>query len=132
MIVDINAFVSAASKETLLPGTAVRIVAESGLLLKSVITEQELFVTLARPRLASLIPPSFRDWLSELFAAAELVRIIERIAACRDPNGDKFLELEINGHAALIMSGDADLLALNPFRQIPIVPPADFLQGLAR
>jgi len=70
---------------------------------------------LARPRLAPLIPPSFRDWLSELFAAAELVRIIEPIAACRDPTDAKFLELAINGHADLIISGDADLLALNPF-----------------
>ena len=40
----------------MLPGTAVRIVAESGLLLKSVITEQELFVMLDPPRLAPLIP----------------------------------------------------------------------------
>ena len=132
IVVDTNVFVSAASKEKSLPSTAVHILAESGLLLKSVITEQELFVTLARPRLAPLIPPSFRDWLSELFVAAELVRITERIAACRDPKDDKFLELAINGHADLIISGDADLLALNPFRQIPIVPPADFVQGLAR
>jgi predicted nucleic acid-binding protein len=42
------------------------------------------------------------------------------------------LELAINGHADLSISGDADLLALNPFQQIPIVPPADFVQGLAR
>jgi putative PIN family toxin of toxin-antitoxin system len=132
VVVDTNVFVSAALKEKSPPGTAVQIVAESGLLLKSVITEQELFVTLARPRLAPLIPPSFRDWLSELFTAAELVRIIERIAACRDSKDDKFLELAINGHADLIISGDADLLALNPFRQIPIVPPAYFVQGLAR
>ena len=70
IVVDTNVFVSAALKEKLLPSTAVQIVAESGLLLKSLITEQELFVTLARPRLVPLIPPSFRDWLSELFAAA--------------------------------------------------------------
>ena len=127
-----NVFVGAALKEKSPPSTAVQIVAESGLLLRSVITEQELFVTLARQRLAPLIPLSFRDLLSELLAAAELVRIIERIAACRDSKDDKFLELAINGHADLIISGDADLLALNPFRQIPIVPPADFVQGLAR
>ena len=130
--VDTNVFVSATLKEKSPPRTAVQIVAKSGLLPKSVITEQELFVTLARPRLARLIPPSFRDWLSELFSAAELVRIIERIAAYRDPKDDEFLELAITGHADLIISGDADLLALNPFRQIPIVPPADFVQGLAR
>jgi uncharacterized protein len=64
-------------------------------------------------------------------AAAELVTITERIAACRDPTDDKFLELAVNGHADLIVSG-ADLLALNPFRQIPIVTPAAFVQGIAR
>jgi predicted nucleic acid-binding protein len=32
----------------------------------------------------------------------------------------------------LIVSGDGDLLALNPFRQIPIVTPAAFVQGIAR
>ena len=49
-------------------------------------------------------------------ASAELVTISERIAACRDPTDDKFLELAINGRAHLIVSGDGDLLALNPFR----------------
>ena len=111
---------------------AVHLVAESGVFLKSTVTERELFVTLARPRLAPLIPRRFRDWLSELLAAAELVTITDRITACRDPKDDKFLELAVNGHADLIVSGDADLLALNPFRGIPIVTPATFVQGVAR
>jgi predicted nucleic acid-binding protein len=33
-----------------------------------------------------------------------------------------------NGKAEIIVSGDSDLLALNPFRGIPIVTPATFLQ----
>ena len=49
-----------------------------------------------------------------------------------DPTDDKFLELATNGHADLIVSGDADLLVLNPFRSISIVPPATFVQGVAR
>ncbi|HEX3525115.1 MAG TPA: hypothetical protein VHT52_23880 [Stellaceae bacterium] len=73
VVVDTNVFISAALKEKSIPGMAAHIAAESGVLLKSTITEQELFVTLARPRLASLIPPHFRDWLSELLTAAELV-----------------------------------------------------------
>jgi len=132
VVVDTNVFISAALKEKSLPGMAAHIVAESGLLLKSTITERELFVTLARPRLAPLIPSRFRDWLSELLAAAELVTITERITACRDPKDDKFLELAVNGRADLIVSGDADLLALNPFRGIPIVTPAIFVQGVGR
>ena len=95
---------------------------------KSTITERELFVTLDRPRLAPLIPPYFLDWLHELMAAAELVKITERIVACRDPKDDKFLELAVSGHVDVLVTGDSDLLALNPFRGIPIITPADFVR----
>jgi predicted nucleic acid-binding protein len=47
-----------------------------------------------------------------------------------DPKDDKFLELAVNGHADMIVSGDSDLLALNPFRDIPIVPPAIFIRAV--
>jgi len=59
VVVDTNVFISAALKEKSPPGTAAHLAAESHLLLKSMITERELFVTLARPRLAPLIPPRF-------------------------------------------------------------------------
>jgi uncharacterized protein len=131
VVVDTNVFISAGLKEDSPPETAVHLVAASHLLLKSAITEQELFVTLARPRLMPLIDPHFRDWLGELMAAAELINITERITACRDPRDDKFLELAVNGRADLIVTGDGDLLALNPFREIPIITSADFVQGRA-
>ncbi len=59
---------------------------------------------------------------------AEPLMISERVAACRDPTDDKFLELAVNGYADLIVSGDADLLALNPFRGIAIITPAAYAQ----
>ena len=65
--------------------------------------------------------------MKKLLGAAEIVTIAERIAACRDPTDDKFPELAVNGHADLIVSGDGDLLALNPFRQVPIITPAAFV-----
>ena len=129
VVVDTNVFISAGLKENSPPETVVYLAAANHFLLKSAITEQELFVTLARPRLAPLIQPRFQDWLHELMAAAELVNITERIAACRDSRDDKFLELAVNGHADLIVTGDGDLLALNPFREIPIITPAEFVQG---
>jgi len=64
-----------------------------------------------------------------VLAAAEVVFITERIVACRDPKDDKFLELAVNGRADLIISGDVDLLALDPFRGVPIVTPAAFVRG---
>jgi putative PIN family toxin of toxin-antitoxin system len=88
--------------------------------------------SVARPYFASLIDPDTQAWLKKLMAAAELVTITERIVACRDPTDDNFLELAVNGHADPIVSGDGDLLALNAFRQIPIVTPATFAQGVVR
>jgi uncharacterized protein len=39
--------------------------------------------------------------------------------------------LAVNGKADLIVSGDADLLVLNPFRDIPVVAPATFMRAAA-
>jgi putative PIN family toxin of toxin-antitoxin system len=97
-------------------------------LLKSAATEQQLLEVLARPYIAAATIPALREGVAMMLAAAELVSINDRIAACRDPTDDKFLELAVNGRADLVVSGDGDLLALNPFRDIPIVTPAAFVQ----
>ena len=103
-----------------------------GGLLKSLATEEQLFEVVARPYFISLIDPETQAWSRKLMGAAELVTITERITACRDPTDDKFLELAANGRADLIVSGDGDLLALNPFRNIAIITPAAFVQGVVR
>ena len=132
VVVDTNVFVSAALKDTSLPALAVHVVGQRGTLLKSLATERHLFEVAARPHLAALIAPAALGWLRTLLAAAELVTITERIAACRDPTDDKFLDLAVNGRADIIVSGDADLLILNPFRDIPIVTPGTFVQRATR
>jgi hypothetical protein len=54
----------------------------------------------------------------------------EPLSICRDPKDDKFLELAVAGKADVIVSGDDDLLVLDPFREIRIVPARAFLQML--
>jgi putative PIN family toxin of toxin-antitoxin system len=132
VVVDTNVFVSAALKDKSLPAMAVRMIEQRGILLKSIKTEQQLFAVIARPYLASLIKPDTLDWFKKMLAAAEMVTITESIVACRDATDDKFLDLAVNRHADFIISGDADLLVLNPFRGIPIVKAAAFVQGAAR
>jgi uncharacterized protein len=132
IVLDTNVLVSAALKRQSTPGMAALIVERRGGLLKSLVTEQQLVEVAARPYLVPLIDAETQAWLKKLLAAAELITITERIAACRDPSDDKFLELAVNGHADLIVTGDADLLVLNPFQEIPIVTPAQFVQGAAR
>jgi len=132
LVVDTNVFVSAVLKVNSLPFITVRWIDHHGGLLKSAVTEREILSVLTRPHIAAVTIPTFRDDLAKMLAAAELVAITERIVACRDPKDDKFLELAVAGRADLIVTGDRDLLALNPFRQIPIVTPATFVQGAAR
>ena len=132
LVVDTNVSVSAALKERSLPAIAVHLAARHGTILKSAATEAQLFAVLARPYLAPLVAPAAHDRLKALLAAAEPVTITGRIAACRDPTDDKFLELAVDGRADSILTGDADLLALDPFRGIPIIAPAAFVQRASR
>jgi putative PIN family toxin of toxin-antitoxin system len=48
---------------------------------------------------------------------------------CRDTKDNKFLELAVSANASCIITGDKDLLVLNPFRGIPILNAADFLNN---
>lgn len=132
IVVDTNILVSAALKDKSLPCIALRRAAQQGVLLKSLATERQALEVLARSYIAPLIPSATLNWIISLLASAELVDIAETIAVCRDPTDDKFLELAVSGHADFIVSGDADLLVLNPFRGIAILSPAIFAQGTCR
>jgi predicted nucleic acid-binding protein len=56
------------------------------------------------------------------------VTILSPVRACRDPRDDKFLEVAVHGRADAIVTGDRDLLDLNPFRGIAILTPAEYLE----
>jgi putative PIN family toxin of toxin-antitoxin system len=131
-VIDTGVFISAAIKMQTTPSLAIHRAVQSGVLLKSGSTEAEFLDVINRPYLARFISPEARAQMMQLMAAAELVTITERITACRDAKDDKFLEVAVNGQADIIITGDADLLVLNPFRDIPIVTPTAFLSGTAR
>lgn len=57
---------------------------------------------------------------------AEMIEINEAVVACRDPKDDKLLELAVCGNADFLVTGDKDLLVLNPFRGIEIITPRKF------
>lgn len=67
------------------------------------------------------------DFIDALIDDGRWVDVDVEIAACRDPKDDKFLSLAVSGAATHIITGDQDLLALDPFQGIRIVTPQDFL-----
>ena len=71
-------------------------------------------------------------FLQKFIRASLLVNITETIAVCRDEKDNKFLELAVSGNANLIITGDLDLLELNPFQSIEILTPDRFVDKFAR
>lgn len=132
LVVDTNVFVSAALKESSWPGELVRWLDGHHELLKSTATEAQVFEVSRRPYSVPRISPSFVDGVRRIFSKAELVVITERIVMSRDPTDDRFLELTANGHADVLVTGDLDLLVLNPFRGVPIITPRLFIQEVGR
>lgn len=59
------------------------------------------------------------------------IQVFGKLDVCRDKKDNMVLELAIEGNAILIVSGDDDLLSLNPFKGIQIITARAFLE-LAR
>jgi predicted nucleic acid-binding protein len=51
----------------------------------------------------------------------------EQVTDCRDPKDNLYLELALAAEADTIVSSDADLLVLHPWRSVRILRPADYL-----
>ncbi len=52
------------------------------------------------------------------------------VIACRDPQDNKFLEAALAGSADVVITGDDDLLVLNPFEGIDVLRPAELIARL--
>ena len=129
IVVDTNALISRLLLPRSVPGKAVRQAIEAGQVLISEATLAELADVLARPKFAPYVSIQDRQqFVRFLGRIAEMVPITHTIRACRDPKDDMFLELAVNGSAEVIITGDKDLLALNPFRGVLIVTPAQYLR----
>jgi putative PIN family toxin of toxin-antitoxin system len=128
VVIDTNVFISRLLLPNSVPGRAATRAIDSGTILVSEDTLYELADVLARPKLNHYLSLETRQqFFLELEEIAEFITIIQRIQACRDLKDDKFLELAVNGHAELILTGDQDLLELHPFCGIAIQSPTDYL-----
>ncbi len=71
------------------------------------------------------------ELLVDLEAVAEWTAINGVVQACRDPDDDKFLETALVAQADCIVTGDGDLLALDPFEHLRIMTAASFLEAVS-
>jgi putative PIN family toxin of toxin-antitoxin system len=128
-VVDTNVIVSASVFALSVPRQAVEKVLRNSILLLSGFTMDELKNVLFRSKFDRYVSREDRAlFLAQLSARAEFVSIIQVIRECRDPKDDKFLEVALNGRADVIITGDADLLALHPWRGIEVLSASDYLR----
>jgi len=68
-----------------------------------------------------------RDWKRE----GKIIETSSSFTDCRDVKDNKFLNLAFDGHASFIVTGDQDLLVLNPFGEIEIISAYEFLNDVS-
>ena len=129
-VIDTNTLISAFLFKYSNPRKAFERAVKKGHVCSSFKTYTEFNEVLLRSKFDKYISPE--EKLSALKKFKELVlfcEISETINECRDPKDNKFLELAVSAKASCIISGDMDLLELHPFRGIPILNAADFLNN---
>ena len=127
-VVDTNVLISYALSKNSVPGQASQRAMQQGKLLYSSETLEELTSKLMLPKFDRYISIKNRIAFIQRFTQeASRLQPDIHVRACRDPKDDMFLSLAISGNAALIISGDKDLLTMEKFQSIPIVTARTFL-----
>lgn len=132
-VFDTNVLISALLFNESKPAQAFFSALRTGEVLVSADMIVELNAVLGHKKFQRYVTEEERErFLRSLLQEAKLVEIREKVRACRDLKDARFLELAINGEADRIVSGDDDLLVLDPFRDIRILTPGDFLNFLSK
>lgn len=128
-VVDTNVLISRLLAPRGTAAQAVDAALASGVLLMSEATLSELVQVLGRPKFDHyLSDEARRRFIALLGGVSRMVRVAHPVQVCRDAKDDQFLDVALAGQAQAIVTGDLDLLALNPFHGIRIVTPARFLE----
>ena len=126
--IDTNVLISGLFSTTSTPAEAVEKAATKAQLLATTETLRELIEKLHSPKFDRYVRRERRDALLERVASlVEIIDVLQSIRASRDPKDDKLLEAAVNGRADMIVTGDKDLLDLDPFRGMAIVTPGAYL-----
>lgn len=128
IVVDTNVLISRLLAPDSAPARAVSHAVRHGRLLASNATLEELAEVLGRGKFDCYLSLDERQQFMRLLTRiVEMPPITHRFNDCRDPSDNKFLDLAVSGAAHAIVTGDRDLLDLHPFREIPIMKPATYL-----
>lgn len=128
IVFDASTLVSATFRRRTAPAQAVRHPFQSNRIAVSSRTLAELLDVLYRPGIARLVRAELRaELLGQLHGNGSLFDPAVTVTDCRDPKDNKYLELALASAASIIVSSDADLLMLHPWRGVRVLRPAEYL-----
>lgn len=131
-VFDTNTLVSAAIFCHSKPGQALSLAQRKGTLAFSQETEEELMRVLSRKKFDRYLSFSERiAFIAAVMRHAVMLDGVPPLTGCRDPDDDKFLAVAVFCGGSALVSGDDDLLVLNPFQGIPIVQAGEFVRRFA-
>ena len=129
VVFDTSTLISAAILSPSIPRTALDLAFATCTLYASEETLLELKDVLSRNRFKRYRNVEARTEFFTLYSElAEVVSVIEQVTDCRDEKDNQFLSLALAAQAQFIISSDADLLVLNPYRGISIIQPKAFIE----
>jgi uncharacterized protein len=131
LIFDNNVILSAAFNSTSVSYKALKKGLSSYRVIRSENTFKELTTTIYKAKFDKYFLSMIQreQFLHYYLGRTILQSVNHTVELCRDPKDDIYLELALSGKADLIISGDKDLLVLNPFQGIPIITPSQFLEN---
>ena len=133
VVLDNNVFISALLESTICQSVVTACDNPAITLVTSNKLIKELRSVLDRPKFKGIINSENKtELLTFIKANAKIVHPRMIPAVCRDPKDNIVLATATVSHAHVIVSGDKDLLVLNPFKGVAILTPREFLHRLKK
>jgi putative PIN family toxin of toxin-antitoxin system len=122
LVLDTNVLVSAILSPASISAKILNWGEDNGVILYSTATLTEVLSVLGRSKFSKYIDHDDIDGLSIRIKTVWLfVEILNQVQLCRDPKDDKFIDLALNGEASHLITGDSDLLVLNPIQNTSVI-----------
>ena len=127
-VFDTNSLVSALLLPSSVNRMALKKADDAGTLIFSSETLDELKEVLIRSKFDKYVSLEDRlEYIGRLESRGNIIKTSNDFNDCRDSKDNKFLNLAFDSKALCIVTGDQDLLVLNPFHNIRIISASYFL-----
>ncbi len=131
IVIDTNVIISAGLLPNSVTAKALVAAFDHYVLAQTTDTWEELVTRIQKPKLNRYFPAAHAraEYLLYINTNTSFFEAKTVATECADPTDNKFLGLAVDAGATIIVTGDAALKVLHPYRDIAIMSPADFLRA---